>query len=134
MVVLEYRDIELDYCAICMGVWFDDGEVDLLLETVGIDTENVNLNLLPPENPVSEAKRRCPVCDKIMEKVAVPGGKVILDRCRYGDGLWFDAGEFTSACREGLKKDSDQDDPIFAITEFLGEALEEDDQENSEEK
>ncbi len=36
MVVIEYRSIELDYCVGCMGVWFDQGEIELLLDDAGI--------------------------------------------------------------------------------------------------
>ena len=29
MVIVEYDDIELDYCTACKGVWFDAGELEL---------------------------------------------------------------------------------------------------------
>jgi Zn-finger nucleic acid-binding protein len=31
MIVVEYQQIELDYCGSCRGVWFDNGELELLL-------------------------------------------------------------------------------------------------------
>ena len=33
MLVVEYSEIELDYCDTCKGVWFDSGELELLLES-----------------------------------------------------------------------------------------------------
>ena len=36
MFVVEYKQIELDYCHTCKGVWFDAGELELLLETGGL--------------------------------------------------------------------------------------------------
>ena len=42
-----------------------------------------------------EAVRKCPICDRKMEKVAVGEGApaLMIDRCARGDGLWFDKGE-----------------------------------------
>ena len=34
-LIVEYDRIELDYCPSCGGVWFDSGELDLLLEAAG---------------------------------------------------------------------------------------------------
>ena len=33
---MEYRQIELDYCLKCSGIWFDSGELDLLLESADL--------------------------------------------------------------------------------------------------
>ncbi len=35
MFVIGQR-VELDYCHICKGAWFDAGEMELLLETAGL--------------------------------------------------------------------------------------------------
>jgi len=37
MIVVEYHNIELDYCTTCKGVWFDSGELELLLESHGLE-------------------------------------------------------------------------------------------------
>ena len=37
MIVVEYDDIELDYCVSCHGIWFDKGELDWLLESLGLE-------------------------------------------------------------------------------------------------
>ena len=34
MIVVEHKKIELDYCVKCSGVWFDSGELELLLDTI----------------------------------------------------------------------------------------------------
>jgi Zn-finger nucleic acid-binding protein len=36
MVIVEYNEIELDYCTKCRGVWFDAGKLELLLESAGL--------------------------------------------------------------------------------------------------
>ncbi|MBN1356607.1 zf-TFIIB domain-containing protein [bacterium] len=123
MVVFEYRQIELDYCPGCFGVWFDEGEVELLLETAGPASGDAVLKLIVVTRDATETKRRCPVCDKPMDKASVPGGKVILDRCPHGNGIWFDAGEFAAAFAESAGETAGQDGTIRVITDFLGEAL-----------
>ncbi len=30
MIVLEYADVEVDFCVACEGVWLDAGELELL--------------------------------------------------------------------------------------------------------
>lgn len=93
MVIIEYRDIELDYCTNCKGVWFDSGELELLLEAAGITDcqPYLEVMLAGPEATTNEAVRKCPICNKKMKKTAVrEGGNVIVDVCRNNDGIWFD--------------------------------------------
>ena len=44
MLVVEYHNIELDYCNSCKGVWFDYGELELLLESRGLEETKVFLD------------------------------------------------------------------------------------------
>jgi Zn-finger nucleic acid-binding protein len=96
MMVIEYRKIELDFCTTCKGVWFDAGELDLLLEAGGLKEGKQNLKdvLRLPDAITSEKKRRCPICTVNMKKVRIGGEKgVMIDACINHDGLWFDGGE-----------------------------------------
>jgi uncharacterized protein len=95
-VIVEYQDIELDYCPACHGVWFDAGELELLLEaaSLGSDTAYLAGILQSPEAATAEAKRRCPVCRRKMKKAYVDEAKkIITDVCPGGHGIWFDGGE-----------------------------------------
>ena len=99
MFVVEYKQIELDYCQSCRGVWFDAGELELLLESDGIDGSKPFLGdlLKASEAQTSEGKRRCPICSRNMKKVRIGGETgVMIDACNHGDGLWFDGGEVAS--------------------------------------
>jgi Zn-finger nucleic acid-binding protein len=93
MVTLELKRIEIDCCTECGGTWLDAGELEQLLE----DSEDSRKLLASFEpQPVSKEKAcRCPICSKKMEKVKAgrEGSGAILDRCPYGDGIWFDRGE-----------------------------------------
>ena len=86
MYVAEYQQIELDLCGRCEGVWFDAGELALLLG------DQRPLDAAPAVT--DEATRSCPLCDKPMDKVNIgPGRRVLVDRCPRGCGLWFDGAE-----------------------------------------
>jgi uncharacterized protein len=96
MFVVEYKQIELDYCQSCKGVWFDAGELELLLEVGGVKNTRQSLGdvLHLPETQTSEKKRRCPICARNMKKVKIGGETgVMIDACERNDGLWFDGGE-----------------------------------------
>jgi rhomboid family protein len=86
--VVEYLDIELDLCPDCNGVWFDRGELELLL---GSD------NPVDVEAAETEEKlRHCPLCPRKMEKMNIgPGHRVLIDTCPDGCGLWFDGNELS---------------------------------------
>lgn len=107
MITLELEDVEVDYCTDCGGIWLDAGELELLLgepqkakqllESFAVDSQS------------TEQKRNCPICDKKMEKIKVGSSTPILliDKCRRGDGLWFDRGELQDVCdRAHLDEDN----------------------------
>jgi Zn-finger nucleic acid-binding protein len=98
MLVVEYERIELDACGDCGGTWFDAGEIDLLMERLGIaEGERDWERLLVPCTERREVSRRCPLCRKKMSKVRMGTDGPLLDRCVRGEGLWFDRGEIGRA-------------------------------------
>lgn len=93
MVTLELADVEIDHCVHCGGIWLDAGELDLLM-----DDPRKSRQLLDSfqESPGGkERARKCPICDRKMAKIVVGQSQppLLLDKCRRGDGLWFDRGE-----------------------------------------
>ena len=44
MIVVEYSNVELDYCLNCHGVWFDSDELELLLKSMNLDTPDLLLS------------------------------------------------------------------------------------------
>ena len=91
--VVEYAEIELDLCPECQGVWFDRGELELLL-----DQERVAPLIAAT---TSEALRNCPICTKKMKKVNIgPASRVLVDSCPDGCGVWFDDQELSVLTRD----------------------------------
>lgn len=121
MLVVEYDGIELDHCPRCEGTWFDSDELALLFDgagdAVGRELDFAAITELP-DAATDEASRRCPRCRKRMRKVDIgPGGKVLVDVCGRGHGLWFDRGEVADLAAD-LRLGGD-DLPARALA-FLG--------------
>ena len=70
LIVVERHGIELDYCVECKGLWFDAGELRLLGEALKLDIEVPDIDSLP-EVDAPEKYRRCPRCEKRMEKTSL---------------------------------------------------------------
>ena len=93
MITLEFEDVEIDYCTDCGGIWLDAGELELLLNEP--DKAKGLLDSFRIDSESDEKIRKCPICDKKMQKIVIGSSKPVLliDKCRRGDGLWFDKGE-----------------------------------------
>ncbi|HOD49132.1 MAG TPA: zf-TFIIB domain-containing protein [Candidatus Hydrogenedentes bacterium] len=102
MIMLEYADVEVDFCTECSGVWLDEQELELLL---GLETPDVaNLISRGEEVAATEAKRPCPACDTPMLKEAFGGGSpIVYDRCPHNHGLFFDKGELVAVMEHAHK-------------------------------
>ena len=122
MIVLEVDKVEVDYCLKCRGIWLDEGELEILLDSVEKAGQFIESFQVAERLP--EKKRKCPVCHKKMDKVlinrsesngknsvldqavSVDEEKMIIDSCRRKHGLWFDHGElFRTLDIGGLKGD-----------------------------
>lgn len=122
MLVVEHQGIELDHCPECRGTWFDREELELLFARALPDVRDA----LPdeaeslPEAQTREKRRRCPLCRKKMRKVYVGRkGKVLIDICPRGEGMWFDSEEVASLAAELSATEGAPPDTSRAI-EFLG--------------
>jgi len=126
MIVVEYNKIELDYCTNCQGVWFDSGELELLLESMNLENQNVFLsNILSSEEAESsEKKRKCPICGQKMKKTGIgQEPEILIDVCQRGDGLWFDGGELGQLTRQLARKPSEKKRSQQEVITFLGEVF-----------
>jgi len=127
MIVVEYHNIELDYCNSCKGVWFDSGELELLLESHSFEETRVFLDgiLNSQEAVSSEKKRNCPVCGHKMKKTAIGGQpEILIDICRDKHGLWFDGGEVTQLIRRLAEEHPTKHDSKEQVISFLEEVFE----------
>jgi Zn-finger nucleic acid-binding protein len=107
MITLQLQDVEIDFCGDCGGIWLDAGELELLLGEPG-QGEKL-LNSFKIDKHSAEKLRKCPICLKKMQKIVVGSATppLVIDKCRRGDGLWFDKGELQDILEKAqLDKDS----------------------------
>jgi uncharacterized protein len=96
MFVLEFDQVELDYCTRCGGVWLDSGELELLGVRAGALQKDLlcALETHTGEHEPAMGRRPCPVCRRAMAEVDSCGDtEIMVDRCARRHGLWFDEGE-----------------------------------------
>jgi len=109
MLILEYQEIELDYCPHCEGVWLDEGELEAM---VGF-TEKIDLSDFKGSN---KSKRNCPRCRQKMVKGLFPETQIEVDVCRRDGGIWLDNGEIQDIARYLCSPDTKNE-----ICQFLSE-------------
>jgi uncharacterized protein len=86
MIILEFHQVELDFCLACRGCWMDRGELGLLFH---------GKPDLPGDFHIeseTKSKRRCPRCRKKMRAGILPGTGIEVDVCAP-DGIWLDQDE-----------------------------------------
>ena len=90
---MEFKEVEIDCCTGCDGLWLDEGEMEIILGDGG--KSRALIESFQKGGQTGETQRKCPICDRKMEKVTLGEGKpaLMIDRCVRGDGLWFDKGE-----------------------------------------
>ncbi|MHC4864323.1 MAG: TFIIB-type zinc ribbon-containing protein [Planctomycetota bacterium] len=101
MITIELADVEIDYCTDCGGIWLDAGELEMLLGQP--ESADKLLDSFQADRQSTEEKRKCPICRRKMHKIVVGAGqpKLLIDKCRRGDGLWFDKGELQDILTRG---------------------------------
>lgn len=118
MITLELEDVEIDYCTDCGGIWLDAGELELLLGEPGKARDL--LDSFKADSACAEQARKCPICDKKMQKIiaGTSVGSPLVDRCGRGDGLWFDKGELRDIF---TRAELDRDNKILKLlTDMFG--------------
>jgi hypothetical protein len=94
MITLELAEVEIDHCIECGGIWLDAGELEMLLGEAERSKQLLHSFKIDPN--CTEKPRKCPICDKKMQKIIVGKAPALLiDKCGKGDGLWFDKSELS---------------------------------------
>lgn len=104
-IVLKTINLKLDgtflieRCDECLGLFFDPGELEALLEATVSNVFNIDrtrldaINASPRASDYGVSYIKCPVCSRLMNRVNF-GAKsgVVVDRCK-DHGVWLDGGE-----------------------------------------
>lgn len=87
----ETREIEVDQCLSCNGIWFDQNELQQYL------SEKLIILDSPPIEKYETYNKKaglCPRCQTEMAKKPSPKDKsIIMDICEKCNGVWLDGSE-----------------------------------------
>ncbi len=117
--MVEYSDVELDWCPECGGLWFDSGEMELLAKKATASSGEERL--LPSEPARTDEQRlKCPLCHKKMDKRLLGHPEpVIADLCPLCGGLWLDQGELQQVLGQSIDTSSGGDASDSILIEHL---------------
>jgi Zn-finger nucleic acid-binding protein len=95
LFVVRFKEIELDFCSKCRGIWLDAGELEELMNKTGAVVSDPFKIFQTKAASKKNKKHLCPRCDQSLDEIDISQGnsKLTLDRCPKGHGLWFDAHE-----------------------------------------
>ena len=80
---LNRKGIVIEMCSRCQGLWFDAGELTMLIEVYrAIDDSEAENSGVP-----------CLRCETDMKVLDFPGTDIEIDRCPACQGVWLDKGE-----------------------------------------
>lgn len=94
--------VEIDFCESCNGLWLDLYEYDDVKKVLKIETKTEEPYFVPSIR-TNENSKKCPICDRIMEKLQIGQG-ILLDRCPAQHGVWFDKGELSKFLNENIEE------------------------------
>lgn len=102
MEKVQYRNIEVDRCTECKGLWFDMLEAENLKELEGSESIDIGDARVGKEYNKIE-KINCPSCDATMLRmVDNEQPHIWYESCPVCYGVFFDAGEFRDYKEENI--------------------------------
>lgn len=131
LIIARFRDVEVDVCPSCSGIWMDRGEIAELMRQTGATPDDSIIRSTEAKGRHARGKKNlCPRCDALLLEIEIrcpqPGAEqppIILERCPHRHGIWFDKGEmeqllgfFPPSCGAGKT--------IDYLHEFFGTKIE----------
>ena len=90
-----YRDVEVNRCLRCSGLWFDSLEIEQLKTIHGSESLDVGNPLIGRQLNRIEQEISCPKCGTIMMRMLdIDRYSIWYEKCPHCQGVWLDAGEF----------------------------------------
>ena len=83
------KDIEVDHCPQCKGLWLDFHELDQLEDHSMDDDDSKGM----VEYARRESDISCPHCHAVMETFNYRAHNLPIDHCKNQCGYWLDEGE-----------------------------------------
>ena len=90
------KDVEVDECNKCKGIWFEDDELRKAKDSTNSDLNWMDFEIWKHKDK-SQARARnlaCPQCNQTLVAVDYADTGVEIDYCPECKGTWLDKGEF----------------------------------------
>jgi Zn-dependent protease with chaperone function len=96
------RNVLVDVCPACHGVWLDRGKILAFSEQPRVLEQQLSHGL----RDRAASRHQCPRCDGGLERGKMPDREAFVEECPQCGGFWFDAQELQRAMqsRPGLKQ------------------------------
>ena len=90
------RNVEVDYCPHCLGLWFEEDELRWAKDEKDKDLMWLDIDLWknPEKFKISRGLRSCPSCRVPLYEVYYGRSGIIVDVCNLCSGIWLDRAEF----------------------------------------
>lgn len=94
---MSFREVQLDDCPQCGGIWFDDGELKKL-QSIGdeLSLHSLEGHAKPDKDIITaeSASKLCPICNERLTPYRyMYSSDVMLDECDECYGVWVQDGE-----------------------------------------
>ena len=95
---LVYKDIELDQCLNCGGMWFDGGELRNVKDREDEFLQWLDTDLFsdPKQFIGAYSTMTCPKDKDPLYEISYNNADIKIDVCRKCQGIWLDKGEYES--------------------------------------
>ena len=91
-----FYGVEVDYCPLCLGLWFEDDELRLAKDKKDENLRWLDIDIWKRKNKfkIYLGERLCPACRLPLYEVYYGDSRIIVDFCSLCKGVWLDRGEF----------------------------------------
>ncbi len=95
---LRHKEIEIDACMHCGGLWFDRHELDKVVHLYDPNYHRQGQIVESLGHPVAETQKDCPHCQESLLTYEFEQGRDLkIDVCQTCDGIWLEKGELDHA-------------------------------------
>lgn len=91
-----FYNVEVDYCPQCLGIWFDQNELELAQDSKDNQLNWLDFDIWRDKGKfeVFNSQKRCPACRVPFVQVNYDKSSVKIDFCKHCQAIWLDRGEF----------------------------------------
>ena len=90
------KDIEVDECSQCKGIWFEDDELSKAKDSADKDLNWIDFEIWKHKDKLKAKSRNlaCPQCRQTLVAIVYSDTGVEIDYCPQCKGTWLDKDEF----------------------------------------